>query len=517
MDLSIIIPARNEEFLQKTIEDILENIEGETEIIVALDGAWPPTPIKNHARVKIIFFPESIGQRAASNQAVRLSKAKYIMKVDAHCAFDKGFDVKMMANMQDDWTMVPTMRNLHAFNWVCADGHIRYQGPSGPCKDCGKETKKDVVWIAKTNPQSTAYRFDNDMHFQYDGATKRKQKGDLCETMSIQGSCFMVTRDKWWELDICSEDFHSWGQQGVEVACKTWLSGGRVVVNKKTWYAHMFRTQGGDFSFPYPQDGGNVKENRKKSKELFAGDNWPQAKHSFNWLIDKFNPPDWKKGVLYYTDNLLDEKILGVCQKQLKKVTRGKELVSVSLKPMEFGNNIVLPLERGYLTMYKQILTGLEAMKSDIVFFAEHDILYHPDQFDFTPPRKDVFYYNSNYWFLRLKDGFAIHYDVSPLSSLCAFREPLIKHFKERVAMIEKDGFSYRMGFEPMTHGRIKWESKYDFEVRKTNSPNIDICHDSNITTKRWDKSKFRKQPVGWEEADINTVPGWDNVDRLLS
>ncbi len=57
---------------------------------------------------------------------------------------------------------------------------------------------------------------------------KKQQEGDLVETMSLQGSCFMMTRKKYWELDICSEDFNSWGQQGVEVACKTWLSGGKV-------------------------------------------------------------------------------------------------------------------------------------------------------------------------------------------------------------------------------------------------------------------------------------------------
>jgi len=514
--LSVVIPSRNEEFLQRTIDDILENAEGETDIIVALDGAWPKIPIKNNPRVVVLFFPESIGQRAATNQAVRLSKAKYIMKVDAHCAFSKGFDIKMMDKMKDDWTMIPVMRNLHAFNWVCPKGHTRYQGPSGPCKDCGKETKKDVVWIPKTNPQSTAYRFDNDMHFQYWGQYKKKQKNTLSETLSIQGSCFMVTRKKWWELDICSEEFNSWGQQGVEVACKTWLSGGRVIVNKSAWYAHMFRTQGGDFSFPYKQHQSKVNENREISKKMFMGDNWPGAKHKFSWLMDKFNPPGWTRGLVYYTDNRLADKIIKPCQKQLKKVAHGKKIVSASLKPIDFGENIVLDAKRGYLTMYKQILAGLDAVKTDIVFLCEHDILYHPDHFDFIPPKKDVFYYQSNYWFLRYKDGHAIHYDVSPLSSLCAFREPLMKHFEERIQMIEKDGFSYKMGFEPMTHGRIKWKNKYDFEVRKAESPNVDICHGKNLTQKRWSKDKFRRAPKGWQEADIMSIPGWDNVHKLL-
>src|SRR3989304_8802753 len=124
-DLSILIPARNEMFLAKTIENILENIEGNTEIIAVLDGEWAEPPVPQNERVTVIYHNQSIGQRAATNEAARLSKAKYVMKCDAHCSFDKGFDIKMMKEMKDGWTMVPLMKNLHVFDWVCPDGHRR--------------------------------------------------------------------------------------------------------------------------------------------------------------------------------------------------------------------------------------------------------------------------------------------------------------------------------------------------------------------------------------------------------
>jgi glycosyltransferase involved in cell wall biosynthesis len=293
-DLSIIIPARNEMFLGRTIADIFEHIEGDTEVIAVLDGEYPVTSIPDNPRLTMIQHFKSVGQRAASNEAAKLSSAKYIMKVDAHCAFDQGFDVKMMRLMTEDMTMVPVMRNLHAFNWVCKNGHARYQGPSGVCKECGEPTTMDVVWIPKANPQSTCYCFDTDMHFQYRNEHGKTLKGDLTETMSIQGSAFMVSRDKYFDLDLCSEEFNSWGQQGVEVACKTWLSGGRVMVNRTTWYAHMFRTQGGDFGFPYDNNPTKIDENRKLSRELFAENKWSKAIHSFNWLLEKFEPPGWE-------------------------------------------------------------------------------------------------------------------------------------------------------------------------------------------------------------------------------
>ena len=294
-EISILIPSRNEIFLKNTVEDILNNIEADTEIIAVLDGSWADPPIKDDSRVTIVHHAESIGQRAATNEAAKLSNAKYLIKCDAHCAFDKGFDRKMLeafAKTGDNVTMVPTMRNLHAFDWVCPDGHRRYQGPSGVCKECGKETTRDMKWIGKHNPQSNSYCFDEEPHFQYfKEFTKRLEgQGELTETMSLQGSFFMMTRDKYWELEVCDEGFGSWGSQGIEVAVKTWLSGGRVVVNRRTWYAHMFRTQGGDFGFPYLQSGKKVEHAKKTARELFFDNKWEKQIYPLSWLIEKFWP-----------------------------------------------------------------------------------------------------------------------------------------------------------------------------------------------------------------------------------
>lgn len=294
-ELSLLIPARNEEFLAKTVEDILEHMEADTEILIGLDGKWSDPGIPQHPRVNIVYYPESIGQRALTNQLCKLSKAKYVMKVDAHCAFRQGFDksmIKAFGRAGDDVTMTMTMRNLHAFNWVCPDGHTRYQGPSGVCKECGKDTVKDVVWIPKKRPESNSFCFDSEPHFQYfNEYTKRPgYGGDLVETMSLQGSLFMLTREKYWELNICDEDFGSWGSQGIEVACKTWLSGGKVLVNRRTWYAHMFRTQGGDFSFPYEQSGNKVEAAKKRAKDIFFNNKWEGQTRPLSWLLKKFWP-----------------------------------------------------------------------------------------------------------------------------------------------------------------------------------------------------------------------------------
>ena len=304
MELSILIPSRHEEFLKQTIDDILTHREADTEIIAVCDGEWPVEPIPQNERVNIIYLGKSIGQRAGTNIACRLSRAKYVMKIDAHCAFDQGFDRKMLELFQkvgDDVTAVPVMRNLWVFDWKCYKCGLRtYQGPTPQkCSQCGdtQNLKKKILWIGKHNPQSTSFCFDSEPHFQYFEDWKHrpqyeKDKKELgyTETMSLQGSCFMLTRENYWKWEVCDDKAGSWGNQGLEVACATWLTGHKVLVNHNTWYAHMFRTQGGDFGFPYEQHGREVQKTKNYIKDKFWDMRHPNQIYSVKWLVEKFWP-----------------------------------------------------------------------------------------------------------------------------------------------------------------------------------------------------------------------------------
>lgn len=529
-DLSILIPARNEMFVANTVEDILKNRRGKTEVIIGLDGQWAEPGIPDHPDVRIVYVSESLGQRAMTNLLCKLSEARYVAKCDAHVAFSEGFDTELMDTIEghDDWTIVPTMKNLHAFDWVCPDGHRRYQGPSGPCVECGQPTERDVIWYAKPSPNSNSFTFDPEPHFQYfKEYNKRPEgKGELTESMSLQGSFFMLTREKYWELNICDEDFGSWGSQGIEVAVKTWLSGGRVMVDHKCWYAHMFRTQGGDFSFPYPQQQSKVNEAKKKAKTLFFDNKWPLQKYPLSWLVEKFWPvPGWKdddlatlknvplgdqpsKGMIYYTDNQLNLRLAHKVQDQIKKAHL--PIVSASLKSMDnMGTNIRIKAERGPLTMFKQILAALEASTADIIFFCEHDVLYHPSHFDFVPQVSTKFYYNHNFWKVW-PDGFAAHWDANQVSGLCAYREHLLNYYRKRIVEIEAVGFN--KSYEP--GGRDDrfyetWNSRY---------PNIDIRHDGNLTNSHRSPKDFRDKStcVNWQESTVDKIVGWDDLRSII-
>lgn len=534
-DLSILIPARNEMFLAKTVENVLQNKRGRTEIIIGLDGQLADPAVPDHEDVTIVYSPVALGQRARTNQLCRLSKAKYVMKLDAHCALDEGFDVKLMADMQDDWTVLPMMYNLHAFDWVCNTcGNRIYQSPTKPCEKCGSKMDREIIWKPRLHKKSTTYRFDKTLHFQYWGALNERQEGDIVESLSAQGSCFMLTREKYWELDICDEKHGSWGQQGVEIALKTWLSGGKLMVNKKTWYAHMFRTQGGDFGFPYPLSGNDVERARKYSRWLWQEHNWDKALPGRNleWLLNKFYPvPDWhdekqveqqlvnnaiaysqqeesNKGILFYTDNQLKLKIAHRVQKRLKEMNL--PITSVSLKPMTLGNNIHIPRERGVETYFTQIVAGLEAMKEEIVFFCEHDVLYHPSHFEFIPPEKNKFYYNQNFWRIRPEvDDFAVHWDANQVSGLVCYREFALEWYKTKLEQVRAGQFD--RSYEP--GGRNSDISV----VFNSTSPNIDIRHGGTLTRSKWSPNDFRDKSTckNWKETDIHHIPGWEYSDLL--
>lgn len=541
MDLSVLIPARKEEWLGRTIQDVLEHATAETEVIAVLDGDWPLEPIAQHPRVQIVRVPQSIGQRAATNLAARISRAKYVMKLDAHCSMAQGFDrvlIDAAAELGDDVTQIPAQTNLHAFDWLCdACGHRAYQGPTPKeCEKCqAPSPRRDIIWKPRESRRTTSWRFDTEPKFQYWREDQKRQQGDICDVMTSLGACFFMSRARYWQLGGLDEAHGSWGSFGIEIALKSWLSGGRHVVNKRTQFSHLFRTQGGDFGFPYPISGAAQERAREHCRQLWFNNAWPGQVRPLKWLLEKFSPPDWtpekiaalpdlppsvaapamvtaprvSAGVLYYSDCRPDAAVLEASRRSI--AASGLPIVAVTLKPMDWpaAMNVVLPAERGTLTMFRQILIGLKLLETDVVFFAEHDVVYTPEHFQFRPPARDRYYYQMHVWKVDAESGRAVTYDTKQTSQLCADRLLLIEHYRKRIARVEVEGFSRRMGFEPGSHNRPERVDDVTSDTWRLEVPNIDLRHAHNLTPTRWSRDAFRSQKncQGWQEAE--SVPGW--------
>lgn len=225
------------------------------------------------------------------------------------------------------------------------------------------------------------------------------------------------------------------------------------------------------------------------------------------------------KGIIYYTDNQADERINQCVREQLLSI--GLPITSVTLKPVpNFGHNIVLPLERGMLTMFTQILTALENCSEDIVFFCEHDMLYHPSHFDFMPAARDTFYYNVNVWKVRAEDGHAVWVDnCQQVSGICVYREDAIKHYRERIKFTRNALWTRGKGFEPgHKQSRLPWQNIFTVETWMSALPNLDIRHKHNITANRWSTDRFRDKRTCQNWTETKDVPYWGHftLDEVI-
>lgn len=569
------------DLLHETVTNVLANTSNQCEVIVVLDGydsQWPIQPLPINPRLTVIQHRKSIGQRAATNEAARLAQGEWVCKLDAHCAVGPDFDTKLLEGAQPHWTIVPGQFNLLVFEWKCKKcSWTKDQSPKPPrCEKCSSRYLKQVkVWKPRDGQQGRrraythSWRFDSNLDFAYwgqftsDEAYCKKHKipfrpegqGQIHDTMSLLGACWAMTRERYFYLEPCDEAFGSWGDMGTEIACKTWLSGGELKVNQNTWFAHFFRV--GGIGFPY-QDGGRKERAKARGRELWLKNQWPKQIHPLSWLIGKFAPvpdfgdnnPVWQQikqageefyrrqgksvvvaapaiidkkqrgGILYYTCCSHDPTLELAARNNLRRVTNGHELGCVALQRTDFGDwTIVVDRGKSGGTMHYQILAGLERSTADYVFLCESDVFYNQTHFDFTPPRDDTVYYNTNVWRVRYSDGHAVRTaNLQQVSGICANRLLLLDHYLKRVQMIEQNNGVFdvkRMAYEPGTRGKFgderveNWQSKY---------PNIDITgHGQTLTTPHFSIDSFRnkKYAEGWEETD-GEIPGWGKLSGRI-
>lgn len=277
--LSIVIPARNEQFLQKTLLDIQKNARGDYEIIVVIDGYWPKQDeIVDDVKYFHKGTPE--GMRPAINDAVSISEGEHILKIDAHCMVDEGFDVKLKENIEDNWIVIPRRKRLDAENWCIQDvgkpdvDYNYLSFPDNPA-DFGGAGLNGRIWTQKALERTDP---------QY----------DIDEELSFQGSCWIMSRKHFDFIEAM--DTENWGEfwnEAQELGFKTWLSGGKVMRNKKTWYAHLHkgRKYGRGYNMPkhWAETGAQYA-----NRWLIEDKMWHKQKYPLTWLIDRFMPmPTW--------------------------------------------------------------------------------------------------------------------------------------------------------------------------------------------------------------------------------
>ena len=277
--LSVVIPNYNSPFASKTIQDILDKSKGDIEIIVNVEQKWPE-PLSEDARVHYIHGLSPIGMRAGINKAVAMAKGEFIMKCDDHVMFGEGFDEILKADMEDNWVVIPRRYALNPEAWKIEER---------------TDNKYPIDYMYIDFPRK-GKAHDDGMH----GVPWKREKWEeyikeeIDDTPSMQGSCYFMTKDY---FDNVLHGLHEIGygqfsQEAQEIGFKTWLGGGAVKVNKKTWYAHLHKGKHYGRFYKFPS--GTV-EASNWSAEHWLNDREPNMVHKFEWFIDeKFkNIPSW--------------------------------------------------------------------------------------------------------------------------------------------------------------------------------------------------------------------------------
>lgn len=229
--LSVIIPSYKDPYLQKTINSLLDNsvLGDQLEIIPVLDGYWQDPAIRDDPRVKILHLGSNRGMRGAINAGVLVSRGKYIMRTDEHCMFGDGYDHILTSQTKDNWIVTPRRYFLDPVQWAVMDiPHVDYE--------------KLVIQ-------------DNKKFSGQPWRSRDVERRDIAvdETMAMQGSCWMMKRS-WWDTVIGELQTEGYGphyQDSHEMVFKTWKRGGKLMVNKNTWFAHKHR------SFPRTHNNGS--------------------------------------------------------------------------------------------------------------------------------------------------------------------------------------------------------------------------------------------------------------------
>jgi predicted O-methyltransferase YrrM len=88
-------------------------------------------------------------------------------------------------------------------------------------------------------------------------------------------------------------NYGSMGAEAQEVCLKTWLSGGRYVLNRKTWYAHKKKRLSAKHR-GYRKPTKEWDKSRKYAVKCWMNNEWPLQTRPIAWLVEKFKPiPIW--------------------------------------------------------------------------------------------------------------------------------------------------------------------------------------------------------------------------------
>lgn len=246
--LSVVLPSWKDPYLVKTIEDLLRNsrLGDRLEIIAVFDGYEPEFALVEDPRVRYVYLGANRGMRGAINAGIAVARGEFFMRLDEHCAFGDGYDEILTSACKESEVMTARRYYLNPVEWkVMVDqGYVDYERLT--IQHVTDEVRKFAgkPWKERT---------------------EARQDIKVDESQAMQGSMWIANRKFFLKTvgELQTEGYGPLIQDSVEVCMKYWKAGGRLMVNKDTWYAHKHR------SFSRTHNNG-TKENPSKDSEGYT-------------------------------------------------------------------------------------------------------------------------------------------------------------------------------------------------------------------------------------------------------
>lgn len=235
--LSVIIPSYKDVYHEKTVRDLLDNSElGEgLEIVSVFDGYWPTWEMVEDPRRRIVHLGKNRGMRGAINAGIAVARGKFFCRLDEHCKFAKGWDKELTDTCKENEIMTARRFFLDPVKWEVMDE-----------KDYPPvEHEKLVI----SNLGNGLRKFAGQRCRSRD---KEQKDVPISEMTAMQGSMWIANREFFLKTvgELQTEGYGPLIQDSVEVCMKYWQAGGRLMLNKNTWFAHKHR------SFPRTHNNG---------------------------------------------------------------------------------------------------------------------------------------------------------------------------------------------------------------------------------------------------------------------
>ena len=227
--VSIVIPARNERFLVPTITGLLAAAAGDVEIIPVLDGRLANgkfQELPDDPRIKPIFKDVPEGMRPAINDGARAATGEFLLKADGHVILGPGYDEILKADCDFDWVVVPTRHSIDPTTWTMKPRDFNYTILTYPF----------LPSMYGAGFHAVTFPWD-----QNKNVNAQRKDLPIDDIIGAQGSIWFQHTAYFLGFPPLDHEALNFYQENQEVTLRILATGGRSVINKRTWGAHYHK------------------------------------------------------------------------------------------------------------------------------------------------------------------------------------------------------------------------------------------------------------------------------------